>query len=78
MQGRGDVRLQLNGVTHIITKVFYVPELKNNLLSIGQLQEKGLVILIHGGICKIYHPDRGLIIKATMLTNRMLILQANT
>ncbi|RVW18436.1 Retrovirus-related Pol polyprotein from transposon TNT 1-94 [Vitis vinifera] len=43
--GKGNVRLKVNEMTQIITGVFYVPELKNNLLSIGQLQEKGLTIL---------------------------------
>lgn len=32
--GKGDVRLQVNGLIQIITGVFYVPKLKNNLLSI--------------------------------------------
>ncbi|RVW19207.1 Retrovirus-related Pol polyprotein from transposon TNT 1-94 [Vitis vinifera] len=41
VMGKGNVRLQVNGRVQIITGVFYVPELKNNLLSIGQLQEKG-------------------------------------
>ena len=41
VMGKGNVRLQVNGRVQIITRVFYVPELKNNLLSIGQLQEKG-------------------------------------
>lgn len=36
--GKGNIRLQVHGVAHIITDVFYVPELKSNLLSIGQLQ----------------------------------------
>ena len=35
--GKDNVRLQVNGIAQIITGVFYVPELKNNLLSIGQL-----------------------------------------
>nr|DAD19628.1 TPA_asm: hypothetical protein HUJ06_021091 [Nelumbo nucifera] len=78
VKGRGNVRLHMNGLNHVITEVFYVPELKNNLLSIGQLQEKGLAILIHGGMCKIYHPDRGLIIQTAMSANRMFILLANT
>lgn len=51
VQGRGNGRLQLNGIIHGVTQVFYVSELKNNLLSIGQLQEKGhkgLEVLIQG------------------------------
>ena len=41
VMGKGNIRLQVNGTTQIITEVFYVPKLKSNLLTIGQLQEKG-------------------------------------
>ena len=44
--GMGSVKLQVKGIKFTVTKVYYVPELKNNLLSIGQFQEKGLAILI--------------------------------
>ena len=44
--GKGRVRLHLNDSNFVIADVFYVPELKNNLLSIGQLQERGFAILI--------------------------------
>ena len=40
--GKGNVRLNMNGNTYIVTRVFFVPELRNNILSIEQLQEKGL------------------------------------
>jgi len=43
---KGSVQIILHGITHIFSHVFYVPELKSNLLSIGQLQEKGLMITI--------------------------------
>ena len=46
MKGKGSVRMVGNGIIHVITHVYYVPELKNNLLSIGQLQEKGLITTI--------------------------------
>ncbi|GMP96106.1 hypothetical protein CsSME_00044899 [Camellia sinensis var. sinensis] len=48
VMGKGNVRLQVNGKAQIITRVFYVPQLKNNLLSLGQLQEMGLTILFQG------------------------------
>ena len=53
--GKGNVRLKVNEMTQIITRVFYVTELKNNLLSIGQLQEKRLTILFQHGKCKVFH-----------------------
>lgn len=53
---RGNVKLRVYGVTHVVTGVYYIHELKNNLLSISQLQKKGLTILIQSGMCRIYHP----------------------
>ena len=74
--GKGNIRLQVAGVIQVITDVFYIPELKNNLLSLGQLQERGVSILIQHVECKIYHPKKGLILQTTMSTNRMFILLA--
>lgn len=74
VKGKGNVRFQFNGISNIITGVYYVPELKNNLLSIGQLQEKGLTILFQHGRCKVYHKEKGLIMETTMSSNRMFIL----
>ena len=62
----------------MITEVFYIPELKSNLISIGQLQEKDLAIVIQYGVCKIYHLMRGLIMQTNMSTNRMFMLCAST
>jgi hypothetical protein len=32
---KGRVKLLINGIKHVVNDVYYVPELKNNLLSIG-------------------------------------------
>ena len=74
--GKGNVRLKVNEMTQIITGVFYVPELKNNLLSIRQLQENGLTILFQHGKCKVFHSQKGLIMDTTMSSNRMFVLHA--
>ena len=76
VMGKGRINLQVNHVSQVITEVFYIPELKNNLLSIGQLQEKGLAILFQYNKCKVYHPERGLIIETAMSLNMMFILLA--
>lgn len=61
----------------VITEVFYIPELKSNLLSIGQLQERNLSIVIKNGCCSIYHDIRGLIIRTVISANRMFVLLAS-
>ncbi|RVW42604.1 Retrovirus-related Pol polyprotein from transposon RE1 [Vitis vinifera] len=44
--------------------------LRNNLLSVGQLQEKRVAILIQHGECRVYHPKKGLIMQTSMQFQR--------
>jgi transposase InsO family protein len=37
VMGKGNIRLQVDGMTQVITEVYFALELKNNLLSVGQL-----------------------------------------
>lgn len=77
VEGRGNLRLEINGVTQVITAVYFVPGLKNNLLSVGQLQQKGLRIIIEEDTCEIWHKQqRRLIMHSVMTTNRMFVVTA--
>lgn len=76
VRGIGDVRFEVGGISQIISQVYYVPELTSNLISVGQLQEKDLTVVIKRGTCKIYHPQRGLITSSKMTKNRMFIVNA--
>ena len=73
--GKGNIKSHINGITQIFTEVYFIPDLKNNLLSIGQLQEKNLAVIIKNNTCKVYHPKRGLIMQSQMSSNRMFPLQ---
>lgn len=75
VKGRGNINIEVNGVKLCIFGVFYVLELKSNLISLGQLQEKGLAILIQKNVCQIHHHEKGLIIEVEMGPNRMFPLQ---
>ncbi|OIT07305.1 retrovirus-related pol polyprotein from transposon tnt 1-94 [Nicotiana attenuata] len=45
--GKGDIKIKTkNYFVETISNVLYVPDLKSNLLGVGQLQEKGYVIAI--------------------------------
>ena len=35
VMGNGSVNLLLDGVNHVVAEVYYISELRNNLLSIG-------------------------------------------
>ncbi|KAL4581072.1 hypothetical protein LXL04_017280 [Taraxacum kok-saghyz] len=71
VKGRGDIRININGMTQVITNVYYVPSLTSNLMSVGQLQEKLLTFVIQGNVCRVFHPNKGLIISSNMTKNRM-------
>ncbi|GAA0167815.1 hypothetical protein LIER_22663 [Lithospermum erythrorhizon] len=72
--GKGVVKIMLKGVSYAIGEVYYVPDLKNKLLSVGQLQEKGSTVIFKNGKCNIQHPRRGEIVEADMSLNRMFIV----
>lgn len=74
--GKGSIKMEVDGRTQVISDVYYIPDLRNNLLSIGQLQEKGVAILIQHGECKVYHPRKGLIMQTQMSANRMFVILA--
>lgn len=70
VMGKGDIKIQTkNGFVEIISNVMHVPDLKSNLLSAGQLQEKGYTITIQNGVCEIYDPKRGSIVVVAMSSN---------
>lgn len=76
VEGKGKIKLIVNGIPYIISYVFYISERKNKLLSLGQLHERGLIVLFKSNCCKIYHPERGLLFESRMTNNRMFKLMA--
>jgi hypothetical protein len=76
VMGRGNVMMCINGRIHVITSVFYIPGLKTNLLSIGQIQQKNVTIVFKNDLCKLYHDEKGLLFETHMSSNRMYVLNA--
>lgn len=69
VKGKRSVKLKIGGITQVVTDVYYVPDLKNNLLSIGQLQEKGFKVVFEDNKCEVFHKEKGLIISSIMTRN---------
>jgi hypothetical protein len=76
VMGRGNVRLCINGKIHVITNVYYIPGLKTNLLSIGQIQQKNVTVVFKNDMCKIYHDEKGLLFDTQMAVNRLYVINA--
>lgn len=76
VMGLGNIKLRVQGRTQIISDVYYVLDLTNNLVSIGQLQEKDLTVIMQRGACKILHPTKGVNVHTYMTTNRIFVMLA--
>ncbi|KAH7557154.1 hypothetical protein JRO89_XS11G0061700 [Xanthoceras sorbifolium] len=75
VMGKGNVTIRTKENTaQIISNIFFVSDLKTNLLSIGQLQEKGYEIIIREGVFSIQDPKKGLIAQVNITSNRMFPL----
>jgi hypothetical protein len=57
--GKGNVKLCLQGKISVITDVYYLPNLRNNLLSIGQLQKKNLTVVFRKIFVKNFMKKEG-------------------
>eukprot|EP00253_Pinus_taeda_P025753 PITA_25753 len=76
--GKGEVKIFTNkGEKKIIEDVYYVPGMKCNLLSIGQLVHKGYNVFFKNDVCTIMDiaPSKRCIAEVKMTRNRMFPLR---
>ena len=59
-----------NGETTYMHSVLYVPSMKNNLLSLEQLLEKGFTMEMQGNHIEIFDDKQRLVLKAPLSRNR--------
>ena len=72
VKGRGTIwYLQKNNRVGEIRDVYYVPDLKSNILSMGQLMEKGYSILMKDRVLYLKDKSDRLIARVEMKKNRM-------
>ncbi|KAJ8748569.1 hypothetical protein K2173_003470 [Erythroxylum novogranatense] len=57
----------------ILSQVYYLPKLKSNIISLGQLGESGNKIVTEDSVMKIYGRARSLIIMVTIQSNRLYV-----
>ena len=75
IRGRGTVVFQCKAGEHkALTVVYYIPKLRSNIVSIGQLDERGCQVLIDGGVLRIRDHERKLLAKVERSRNRLYTL----
>ncbi|XP_022635985.1 uncharacterized protein LOC111241590 [Vigna radiata var. radiata] len=75
VKGKGNVLIRLkNGEHQFTSNVYYVPSMKSNILSLGQLLEKGYDIQLKNNNLSIRDNTSRFIAKVPMTRNRMFVL----
>jgi hypothetical protein len=60
-----------SGEHRLLTGVYYIPALRNSIISLGQLDESGSRVKIKDGVMRILDCHRRLLAKVTRGTNRL-------
>ncbi|XP_072146644.1 uncharacterized protein [Setaria viridis] len=63
-----------NGEHRALTDFYFIPRLCSNIISIGQLNERGCQVLIDGGVLRIRDRDHHLLAKVKTSYNRLYTL----
>jgi hypothetical protein len=63
-----------SGEYRLLTKVYYIPALRNSIISLGQLDEIGSRVKIKDGVMRIWDHHHCLLAKVTRGTNRLYVL----
>ncbi|GJY68640.1 retrovirus-related pol polyprotein from transposon TNT 1-94, partial [Tanacetum coccineum] len=78
VKGRGKIRFFQNGKESTIEDVYYVPAIKSNILSLGQLMEKGYWVLMKNGKMLLKNKEGVIIALVKMCKNRTFKLNLNS
>jgi hypothetical protein len=63
-----------SGEHRLLTEVYYIPTLRNSIISLVQLDENGSRVKIKDGVMRIWDRHRRLLAKVTRCINRLYIL----
>jgi hypothetical protein len=75
IKGVGSVVFTTDSGEHrLLTGVYYIPALRNSIISLGQLDENGSRVEIKDGVLRIWDRYRRLLAKVTRGANRLYIL----
>lgn len=75
IKGRDTVMFSIDGGRHkALTGVYWIPRLKTNIISIGQLDEIGCPTLVKDGKMTVRDQNRRIIAQAPRLRNRLYVV----
>ena len=76
--GKGNVLFRCTDDNQrIMSNVFYIPKLRSNIISIGQLDENGCNFVVEDGYLSVFDPQRRLLVRVKRSGNRLYVLNLN-
>ncbi|KAJ0590430.1 putative RNA-directed DNA polymerase [Helianthus annuus] len=79
IKGKGSILLEcMNQEQKIVSQVYYIPSLKTNILSLGQLTETGCKVVMDGDLLTIRDRNRKLLMRVKRLKNRLYKVKLKT
>jgi hypothetical protein len=77
IEGCDTVIFSYKSSEHHSSNIYYIPKLKTNILSVGQLDECGYEVSIHSGLMSIRDAKSRLVAKIPHAPNRLYVLITN-
>nr|GEW98811.1 ribonuclease H-like domain, reverse transcriptase, RNA-dependent DNA polymerase [Tanacetum cinerariifolium] len=72
IKGKGTILIECDDEKQrIISQVYYIPDLKSNLLSLGQFTEIGCKVVMEDDKLRLYDMDNKILMKVTRQRNRL-------
>ena len=72
IEGKGSVAFQCkNGEERVLQEVYFIPNLCNNIISLGQLSEAGNKVILEGDYLWVYEGEGKLLMKVKKSENRL-------
>ena len=72
IKGKGTISFtDMNGVSRVLTDVYFIPDLKSNIISLGQATKAGCDTRLKGGFLTMFDQEGKLLVKAERSKNRL-------
>jgi hypothetical protein len=76
IEGQGTILFSYNTGEHrALMDVYYIPQLRSNIISLGQLIERGCKMLIKTGVLRICDSKQKLLAKVERGRNRLYVFE---
>jgi uncharacterized membrane protein YgcG len=76
VEGKGTILVSIYNGTRYISDVYYIPELSQNLLSVGQLVQHGYTVKFEKGVCQIVDGESNqVLVEVGMKPNKLFPLK---